>query len=87
MWGEGSDAPLGVTLSPAPRWTYGVRGQYRVTHFRAGVQKNRVLIEGWIKNAFGTKYVPLAFLFFGPNGYLGELGHPRTFGISFGLRF
>jgi iron complex outermembrane receptor protein len=61
---------------------------YSLTNLRAGVQKGKLLVEAWIKNAFDAPYVPLAFQFFGmPSGYVGEPGNPRTFGISAGVRF
>jgi hypothetical protein len=42
-----------------------------------------------VKNAFDTHYVPIAFAYgnLAPSGFIGELGRPRTFGISGGITF
>ena len=44
---------------------------------------------GWIRNAFDTRYVPIAFAYPGlaPSGFVGEIGAPRTFGIRAGVTF
>ncbi len=62
---------------------------YSLANFRAGVRRGLVFGEFWIKNAFDTKYVPLAFpyLGFAPSGFIGEAGRPRTFGVSGGIAF
>ena len=62
---------------------------YSVTHFRAGVRTTRVFAEGWIRNAFDTRYVPIAFAYPGlaPSGFIGESGAPRTFGLRAGVMF
>jgi iron complex outermembrane receptor protein len=62
---------------------------YSLANFRAGIRGRLVFGEVWVKNAFDTKYVPLAFpyLGFAPSGFVGEAGRPRTFGISGGLTF
>lgn len=63
---------------------------YSLANFRGGVRVNRLFAEGWIRNAFDTRYVPLAFAYspeLAPSGFVGELGAPRTFGISAGVRF
>jgi iron complex outermembrane recepter protein len=62
---------------------------YSLANFRAGVRGRLVFGEVWIKNAFDTRYVPLAFPYPGlaPSGFVGEAGRPRTFGISGGLTF
>ena len=62
---------------------------YSLANFRAGVRSRLVFGEVWIKNAFDTKYVPLAFPYPGlaPSGFVGEAGRPRTFGVSGGLTF
>ena len=43
----------------------------------------------WIRNAFDTRYVPIAIPYpgFAPSGFIGETGRPRTFGISIGTSF
>ncbi|HEY1172475.1 MAG TPA: TonB-dependent receptor [Verrucomicrobiae bacterium] len=63
---------------------------YSVTNFRAGFGGKKWSIEGWVRNAFDTDYVPLAFQYgtFGaPSGYVGESGNPVTFGLTAKLRF
>ncbi len=62
---------------------------YSLANFRAGLRSRLVFGEVWIKNAFDTKYVPLAFPYPGlaPSGFVGEAGRPRTFGVSGGLTF
>jgi iron complex outermembrane recepter protein len=62
---------------------------YSLANFRAGVRTRLVFGEVWIKNAFDTKYVPLAFPYPGlaPSGFVGEAGRPRTYGVSGGLTF
>ena len=63
----------------------------RVDQFAHGLVDGggRLFAEAWIKNAFDTRYVPLAFpyLGFAPSGFIGENGRPRTFGISGGVTF
>lgn len=62
---------------------------YSLANFRAGVDVRSVTIEGWIKNAFDTRYIPTAFAYgnFAPSGYVGESGRPRTLGITLGIGF
>jgi iron complex outermembrane receptor protein len=63
---------------------------YALTNMRAGVRSERVFLEGWIRNAFDTRYVPVAFAYdpnSAPSGFLGEPGRPRTFGIRLGVTF
>jgi iron complex outermembrane recepter protein len=62
---------------------------YSLANFRAGVRGRLVFVEGWIRNAFDTKYIPLAFAYgaLAPSGFIGEMGRPRTFGISAGVGF
>jgi iron complex outermembrane receptor protein len=61
---------------------------YTLTNLRAGVRGKRAFGEVWIRNAFDTTYVPIAFPFPGaPSGFLGENGTPRTFGIRAGVSF
>ena len=62
---------------------------YTLMNLRAGVEIRKVSIEGWIRNAFDTHYIPTAFAYPGlaPSGFIGESGAPRTFGISVGVRF
>jgi len=61
---------------------------YNLTNFRAGVRGDHWFAEGWVRNAFDTHYVPLAFE--DPNwqsGYVGQCGDPITFGLRAGLNF
>ena len=62
---------------------------YGLTNVRAGVRGKHVFGEAWVKNAFDTHYVPIAFAYgsLAPSGFIGELGRPRTFGISAGITF
>jgi iron complex outermembrane recepter protein len=62
---------------------------YTLMNLRAGVEIRKVSIEGWIRNAFDTRYIPTAFAYPGlaPSGFVGESGAPRTFGVSIGVRF
>ena len=54
------------------------RDAYSLSNFRGGVRGGAVFVEGWIRNAFDTRYVPVAFQCPGfPSGYLGEPGRPR----------
>jgi iron complex outermembrane recepter protein len=60
---------------------------YSLANFRAGVRGRYLFAEGWVRNAFDTAYVPVAFAFPSQSGFLGESGRPRTFGITGGVRF
>ena len=62
---------------------------YSIANLRAGVRGKRVFAEGWVRNAFDTQYVPVAFAYPGlaPSGFIGESGAPRTFGIRAGVTF
>jgi iron complex outermembrane receptor protein len=61
---------------------------YSLANFRAGVQGKYLFAEGWIRNAFDSAYVPVAFAFpLAQSGFLGESGRPRTFGLTAGVRF
>jgi len=62
---------------------------YSLANFRAGVRGRVVFVEGWIRNAFNTNYIPVAFAYgaLAPSGFIGEMGRPRTFGISAGVGF
>jgi len=57
-------------------------------NIRAGVEARGFVAEAWMKNAFDTRYIPVAFAYGGlaPSGFLGENGRPRTFGVSVGSR-
>ena len=62
---------------------------YSLANFRGGVRGKLVFGEVWIRNAFDTHYVPIALPLFGfaPSGFVGEMGRPRTFGVSAGVTF
>jgi iron complex outermembrane recepter protein len=62
---------------------------YALANFRAGVRGRRLFAEAWVRNAFDTRYIPVAFAYgnFAPSGFVGEMGPPRTFGITGGITF
>jgi iron complex outermembrane receptor protein len=62
---------------------------YSLANFRGGVRGRLVFVEGWIRNAFDTEYIPVAFAYgqLAPSGFIGEMGRPRTFGITAGVGF
>jgi iron complex outermembrane receptor protein len=60
---------------------------YSLANFRAGVRWKYIFAEGWVRNAFDTEYIPIAFPYSTASGYIGESGKPRTFGITGGVRF
>ena len=62
---------------------------YWLANFRAGIRGRKFLAEAWVRNAFDTRYIPVAFAYAGlaPSGFLGESGRPRTYGFSLGFGF
>jgi iron complex outermembrane receptor protein len=62
---------------------------YSLTNLRAGVRAGSVFVEFWMRNAFDTRYIPVAFAYetFAPSGFVGEPGKPRTFGVRAGVKF
>ena len=63
---------------------------YSLANFRFGVRGSRLFTEAWIRNAFDTRYVPVAFQYdprLAQSGFIGEPGRPRTFGITAGVSF
>ena len=62
---------------------------YTLVNVRAGVRVKALSIDAWMRNAFDTLYIPVAFAYPGlaPSGFLGEPGAPRTFGITAGVVF
>jgi len=62
---------------------------YTLVNLRAGIGVGRISIEGFLRNAFDTCYIPTAFAYPGltASGFLGESGRPRTFGISLSAGF
>jgi iron complex outermembrane receptor protein len=70
---------------------FNLEGQdaYSLANFRAGIRSRWVFVETWVRNAFDTAYIPTAFAYgpLAPSGFIGEMGRPRTFGISAGVGF
>ncbi|HET9942216.1 MAG TPA: TonB-dependent receptor, partial [Terriglobia bacterium] len=64
---------------------------YSLANFRGGVRARHFFVEGWLKNAFDTVYIPIAFAYspvFAPlSGYIGEMGAPRRYGVTLGANF
>jgi iron complex outermembrane recepter protein len=62
---------------------------YSLTNLRAGARGRYLFAEAWVRNVFDERYIPLAFAYgpFAPSGYVGEMGRPRTFGVSAGFTF
>jgi iron complex outermembrane receptor protein len=62
---------------------------YSVVNFRAGVRHRLIFGEVSLRNAFDTRYVPIAipYLGFAPSGFIGEMGRPATFTAAVGVTF
>ena len=62
---------------------------YSIVNLRAGARAKRLFAEVWLRNAFDTRYVPIAIPYpgFAPSGFIGENGRPRTFGVTIGTSF
>jgi iron complex outermembrane receptor protein len=62
---------------------------YTLTNLRGGVRGQRGFVEVWVRNAFDTAYIPVAFPYPGlaASGFVGESGAPRTIGIRAGVSF
>ena len=62
---------------------------YSLVNLRLGVTGRFLMGELLIRNAFDTRYIPLAFPYpnFAPSGFMGEMGAPRTISVSAGVRF
>ena len=62
---------------------------YSLVNFRLGATGRFLMGELLIRNAFDTRYIPLAFPYpnFAPSGFVGEMGAPRTVSLSAGVRF
>lgn len=62
---------------------------YALANFRAGLRGRYLFAEAWVRNAFDTEYIPVAFAYvnFAPSGFVGEMGRPRTFGVRGGISF
>jgi iron complex outermembrane receptor protein len=62
---------------------------YALTNLRIGGRGKFLFVEGWVRNAFDTRYIPVAFAYgpLAPSGFIGEMGRPRTFGLNAGVTF
>jgi iron complex outermembrane receptor protein len=62
---------------------------FSLAHFRGGIRWRYLFAEAWIRNAFDTEYIPVAFAYpnFAQSGFIGEMGTPRRYGVSGGIRF
>jgi iron complex outermembrane recepter protein len=62
---------------------------YSLANFRGGARGRYLFAEAWIRNAFDTRYIPVAFAYgqLAPSGFIGEMGRPRTFGVNAGVSF
>jgi iron complex outermembrane receptor protein len=62
---------------------------YSLVNLRLGVTGRFLTGELLVRNAFDTRYIPLAFPYqgFAPSGFMGEMGAPRTISVSAGVRF
>ena len=62
---------------------------YSLVNVRVGVSGCFLIGELLVRNAFDTRYIPLAFPYpgFAPSGFMGEMGAPRTVSVSVGARF
>jgi iron complex outermembrane receptor protein len=62
---------------------------YSLVNLRVGVSAGFLIGELVVRNAFDTRYIPLAFPYpgFAPSGFMGEMGAPRTVSVSVGARF
>jgi iron complex outermembrane receptor protein len=62
---------------------------YSLVNLRFAVTGRFLLGELLVRNAFDTRYIPLAFPYpsFAPSGFMGEMGAPRTVSVSAGIRF
>ncbi len=62
---------------------------YTVANFRVGARGRFLFVESWVRNAFDARYIPVAFAYgqLAPSGFIGEMGRPRTFGITSGVTF
>lgn len=62
---------------------------YSLANLRAGARGRFLFVEGWVRNAFDTHYVPVAFAYgsLAQSGFIGESGRPRTFGLTAGVSF
>ncbi len=71
------------------RRTRSARTRTRSSTSALGVTGRFLIGELLVRNAFDTRYIPLAFPYpsFAPSGFMGEMGAPRTVSVSAGVRF
>jgi iron complex outermembrane receptor protein len=62
---------------------------YSLVNLRIGASGRWLSGEIFVRNVFDTRYIPFAFAYpsFAPSGFMGEMGAPRTAGLSVGVRF
>jgi iron complex outermembrane receptor protein len=62
---------------------------YSLVNLRLALTGRYLMGELVVRNAFDTRYIPLAFPYpsFAPSGFIGEMGAPRTFSVSAGVKF
>ena len=61
---------------------------YALTNFRAGLRGGGLDVFGWVRNAFGVRYVELLQVAPGNVGLIaGTPGDPRTYGLTLSKRF
>lgn len=62
---------------------------FSLVNLRFGVAGRNLRGEILVRNAFDTRYIPVAFPYPGlaPSGFVGEMGAPRTVSVSVGVGF
>jgi hypothetical protein len=62
---------------------------FSLVNLRLAAAGRVLLAELNVRNAFDTRYIPLAFPYpsFAPSGFMGEMGAPRTISAGLGVRF
>jgi len=60
---------------------------YGLLNLRAGLRSKLLFGEVWIRNATNSRYIPIAFPYSSPSGFVGEMGAPRTVGLRAGVTF
>lgn len=89
------DAYLGIdgslrsdfSSNPTPSRVQNVEG-YVLTNLRGGWRGEKLEVYGWVRNAFDTEYVDFLTAAPGATGLIvGQLGDPRTYGVTASVRF
>jgi iron complex outermembrane receptor protein len=62
---------------------------FSLVNLRVAATAGVLMAELMVRNAFDTRYIPLAFPYpsFAPSGFMGEMGAPRTVSLRLALRF